>query len=196
MNYLRNIFGTTPIDPDEMDSLIPTHIINQNELNEWEQTNITSAQLWINNKKLKPNDILNEIFVKKLHTKMFDKTWKWAGKFRKSNKNIGVDWHTIPIQLRQLLNDVSYQAKYDTYHIDEIAARFHHRLVFIHPFVNGNGRFSRLITDSFLLSHEQKTFSWGMASLKEEDALRKQYINALKAADKHDYSLLLKFIRT
>lgn len=196
MTILRDIFGTTPIDPNEMDDLIPTHITTQAELNEWEQTNITDAQLWLNNRQFKLDEVLSQVFIKKLHQKMFDNTWRWAGKFRKTNKNIGVDWYAIPVQLKQLFEDVAFQVLHNAYSLDEVAARFHHRLVFVHPFVNGNGRLSRLMTDSFLLSNKQKIFSWGMTNLTNENSLRKQYITALKTADKQDYSLLIDFVRT
>jgi Fic-DOC domain mobile mystery protein B len=196
MTRLRNIFGITPINPDEMEGLIPTHIINQHELNEWEQANIVEAQLWLNNRKLKTDDILCHDFIKKLHQKMFSKTWRWAGEFRNTDKNIGIDWREIPVQLKNLLDDVKFQVAHKSYVIDEAAVRFHHRLAFIHPFFNGNGRLSRLITDLFLISQRQKEFSWGKLNIEDEENIREKYILALKAGDKHDYSLLLKFVRT
>jgi Fic-DOC domain mobile mystery protein B len=196
MTVIRGVFGITPIDPDEIDGLIPTHIVTQAELNEWEQANIVDAQLWLNNKQPKPDEILDQLFIKRLHKKMFGKTWSWAGKFRRTDKNIGVNWYNISTQLKQLFEDVDFQLLHKSYTVDEVAVRLHHRLVFIHPFVNGNGRLSRLITDIFLLSHKQKVFSWGMIKTRDKDSIRKQYITALKAADKHDYSLLLEFVRT
>lgn len=196
MPILRNILGTTPIDPNEAEELIPIHITTQAELNEWEQTNIIDAQLWLSNKQPKSSEILDQNFMRKLHKKMFGKTWNWAGKFRKTDKNIGIIWHTIPVQLKHLLEDVNFQILHKTYVLDEIATRFHHRLVFIHPFINGNGRWSRLITDTFLLSHKQKPFSWGKINFKNTDDARKQYIAALKLADKRDYSLLFDFMRS
>lgn len=195
MTILRPIFGATPIDPNEMDGLIPIHITTQNELNEWEQANIVDAQVWLNNKKLESNEILNATFIKNLHKKMFGKTWRWAGQLRKTDKNIGYHWHAIPMQLKQLFDDVNFQFLYKAYLVDEIAARLHHRLVFIHPFANGNGRLSRFVTDLFLLSHEQNVFTWGKVKFKDGDEVRKKYISALKAADKHDYTLLLDFVR-
>lgn len=196
MTFLRDIFGATPIDPNEIDGLIPEHITTQEELNEWEQANIVEAQLWLNNKQLITEEVLGQVFIKKLHQKMFGKTWRWAGKFRKTDKNIGCDWYTIPVSLEQLFDDVNFQLLHNTYVVDEIAVRFHHRLVAIHPFANGNGRLSRFITDLFLVSCKQKMFSWGMVSSEDEASIRKRYIRALKAADAHDYSLLLGFVKT
>lgn len=184
--------GATLIDPNEMDELIPMHITTQAELNEWEQANIVEAKLWLSNKKFTADKILNQLFIKKLHQKMFIKTWSWAGKFRKTDKNIGCDWLLIPIQLKQLFDDIEFQLLHRTYTIDEIAARFHHRLVSIHPFVNGNGRFSRLATDLLLSSQEQKIFSWG----EKEKSARDKYLQALRAADARNYLPLLNFVRT
>jgi len=197
MTLLRNIFGATPIDQDEVDGLIPAHITTQEELNEWEQANMMEAQVWLNSKRLiTTEEVLGQVFIKKLHQKMFGKTWRWAGKFLKTDKNIGCDWRTIPVRLKQLFDDVNFQLLHNTYVTDEIAVRFHHRLVAIHPFANGNGRLSRLITDLFLISCKQKTFSWGIASSKDKESIRKQYIRALQAADMHDYLPLLGFVKT
>jgi Fic-DOC domain mobile mystery protein B len=196
MTFLKNTFGVTPVDLDEIDGLIPEHITIQSELNEWEQANIVDAQLWLNNKRLLSKEILNQNFIKKLHQKMFGRTWRWAGKFRTTDKNIGCDWRVIPVHLKQLFDDVNFQLSHNTYTIDEITIRFHHRLVSIHPFVNGNGRLSRLVTDLLLISCNGKIFSWGMGGLNDEESVRKHYICALKAADRHDYSLLLDFVRT
>lgn len=192
--FIKSAVGTTPVDPDEMEGLMPLHITTQEELNEWEQSNIVDAQLWLSSRHLTARQMLTLNFIKKLHKEMFNRTWRWAGVFRKTNKNIGVDWHTISVQLHQLFDDVNFQLENESYLIDEIAVRFHHRLVFIHPFANGNGRFSRLITDMFLLANGREKFSWGGASISG-DKIRVMYIKALRAADIYDYRLLLEFVR-
>lgn len=188
--------GATPLDPDEAAGLIPMHITTQSQLNEWEQMNILEAEKWIGGKHFELANILNSEFIKKLHLRMFNNTWRWAGEFRKSNKNIGVDWPTIAIELRLLVDDVEYQLSNSTYADDELATRFHHRLVAVHPFANGNGRHARMMTDILLLSLGQKRFSWGgVDSLVKPSVIRKNYITALRAADRKDYSLLLAFVR-
>lgn len=195
MNPLdNNIISAIFIDPNEIEGLIPQHITTQAELNEWEQANIIQAKLWFGNKQFKPEQILDQSFLKKLHQKMFGKTWQWAGKFRKTDKNIGCDWHEVPIRLKQLFDDVNFQLTHTTYPIDEIAVRFHHRLVYVHPFANGNGRLSRFITDLLLLACKQKMFSWGGANNRAD--IREQYIKALRAADKYDYLPLMQFVRS
>lgn len=138
--------GATPINQDEVCNLIPSGILTQNDLNIFEQKNIKDAKDWLcttRNKKL----CLSDELVRKIHNKMFDKTWKWAGQYRKHNMNIGCDWQRIPQDIMYLCNDSKYQLGNNIYELDEITIRFSHRLVFIHPFVNGNGRLSRLIAD-------------------------------------------------
>jgi len=188
-------YGSTPLDLNEIEELIPIHISTQAELNRWEQANILEVEEWLNKHKFNNKDILEFDFIKEMHFKMFNKTWKWAGKFRKTNKNIGSDWPLIAIHLKQLLDDVHYQLSHKTYIVDEIAARFHHRLVSIHLFPNGNGRHSRLMTDLLLRAENVERFSWGQNSLNEIVLSRRNYIEALRKADQHHYQLLLDFVR-
>lgn len=197
MTHFVYPFGATPLDSNESEGLIPKHIMTQVELNEWEQANILAAESWLSKHVLTFQEIITLTFVQKLHHQMFNQTWKWAGQFRRTNKNIGIDWFMITENLKKLLDDVQYHVNCRIYEIDEIAARFHHQLVSIHLFPNGNGRHARLITDVFLLSLQQARFSWGQKSIKalyEPTVVRKKYINALKAADQGDYQLLLKFV--
>jgi Fic-DOC domain mobile mystery protein B len=186
--------GATPLDPDEASGLIPQHIRTQQELNEWEQDNILNASRWA--LRARPTDVLTEAFVRDLHRRMFDRTWKWAGDFRRSDKNIGVHWLRISVELRVLLDDTRYWFDNGTYPLDEVAARFHHRLVSIHPFANGNGRHSRLITDVLLTRHGGSLFTWGSGDLFASGNTRTRYIASLRAADGGDYSALLAFIRS
>ncbi|MDX1900712.1 MAG: mobile mystery protein B [Gammaproteobacteria bacterium] len=191
-------FDATPLDSNESEGLIPKHIVTLSQLNEWEQANILEAELWLSKHHYHFSEITTIDFVQKLHQKMFNQTWKWAGQFRRTNKNIGDDWSIISENLKKLLDDVQYQVNHFVYHADEIATRFHHRLVAIHIFPNGNGRHARIITDVLLLSLGQSRFSWGQKSISdlyEPTLVRKQYINALKAADQHDYQPLFDFIR-
>lgn len=188
--------GATPLDPNEIEGLIPQHITLQIELNEYEQSNILKVENWISEKKFSIPDILSESFITKLHKKMFDDTWHWAGKFRKTEKNIGVDPVSIPIELKNLVDDVDFQVKNLTYTCDEISARFHHRLVAIHPFANGNGRHARLMSDILLKALDRPFFSWGAVTSLSQTEFRKKYIFALRSADKYDYEPLLEFVRS
>ena len=144
--------GATPIDPDEAEGLLLTHITTRGELDRWEQDNIVDAITWTN--RAKPIDILNEQFIKELHRRMFSNVWKWAGRFRQSDKNIGGPWHQVPTSLRHLCDDTRLWTEERAEPDDMIAVRFHHRLVSIHPFPNGNGRHARLMTDLLRVPHD------------------------------------------
>lgn len=190
-------YGATKLEPDEIEGVIPQHITTHAQLNEWEQENILAAENWYTNRKLSYNKVLEISFINDIHLKMFNKTWRWAGKYRKSEKSIGIDPVYIPTRLSQLLEDVKYQIEYQSYLLDEIVARFHHRLVSIHPYSNGNGRHARFAADLLLISKQQLRFNWG-SQLKNEmtdKEIRKKYINTLRSADKHDYQPLLNFVR-
>ncbi|OGX27360.1 MAG: cell filamentation protein Fic [Omnitrophica WOR_2 bacterium RIFCSPHIGHO2_01_FULL_48_9] len=194
MNNFEYPSGATPLDPNEMEGLKLGHITAREELNRFEQDNINETLQWLANRR--KSDILTEKFVKTLHQKMFGKVWKWAGSFRKSGKNIGVDWPQISTQLHTLLQDVRYWIEHKTYSEDEIAVRFHHRLVWVHLFANGNGRHARLMTNILLEEVlKQKPFTWNVTNINIEDKVRDSYLKALRQADNHDYSMLLDFVR-
>lgn len=183
--------GATPLTPDETEGLIPRHISRQAQLNEWEQANILHGMRWaFRQRKL---EILSEDFLRELHRKMFGETWEWAGTFRQSDKNIGVDWRYIPVRLRTLLDDVRTQMEFESYPANEIAVRFHHRLVQIHLFPNGNGRHARLAADFLNRKLAGSPLSWASNDLTAADENRRRYIAALRAADARDYRELLEF---
>ena len=187
--------GQTPLNPDETAGLIPRHIETMGALNDWEQENILLATKWLRRAKI--SEVLSEDFCRDLHRRMFDKTWKWAGTFRKSDKNIGCDWTLIAVKLNQLLGNAKYWVDNQTFPPDELAARFHHALVWIHPFPNGNGRHSRMMADALLKQLGQKAFSWGgSGNLVSASEVRARYLAALRAADKGDFSELLAFVRS
>ncbi len=185
--------GATPIEPEEIADLIPTHITTHEQLNAWEQKNIIAAEKWGREKK----DIISVHFIQQLHKQMFNETWKWAGIFRHYGKNIGVDWPIIPVELKKLCDDVNYQLENKSFSDDEIAVRLHHRLVWIHAFPNGNGRHARLMADLLIMQLGHPRFSWGInQDLYKATPIRKQYIDALKLADQGDYSKLVTFARS
>lgn len=185
--------NATPLMPDEMRGLIPAYIAYRSELNEAEQENIVRAQDWALARKRDP---LSEKFLRELHRRMLGEVWKWAGKFRTSERNLGIPFYEIPMALRQLLDDTQAWVGYETYPPDEIAVRFHHRLVQIHPFPNGNGRHARLAADLLVMRLGRDRFSWGMQSLRDASATRQRYIAALKTADHFDIGPLLGFARS
>ncbi|MEI9886403.1 MAG: mobile mystery protein B [Rhizomicrobium sp.] len=185
--------AATPLAPAERDGLIPTHVTLRSELNELEQRNILEADRWVFGRKRK---VLDEAFLRGLHRRMFKSVWRWAGAYRVSERNLGVASYRIETELHQVLADVRYWIDHATYPPDEIAVRFHHRLVFIHPFPNGNGRWSRLAADLLVVQLGGHRFTWGRAALQTAGAVRKSYIDALRAADAHDPAPLVAFARS
>ncbi len=184
--------GATPLSEDEKDQLIPGHIVNREQLNEWEQRNILEAEQWAFSQRR--TRILSADFVRALHRRMFDRTWKWAGSFRTTDKNIGVPAHQIPTALRNGLDDAEYWLENEIFPIPETAVRLHHRLVSVHPFPDGHGRHARLAADVLLFNLNQLRLDWGGTGLVSSGPKREEYITALKAADAGDFNPLLQFL--
>jgi len=185
--------GATPIDLDSGDDLIPP-LTTQEQLNQFEQTNITLALEWATKSRKLKSTLLTVNGLVDLHRKMFDQTWGWAGKFRRKDLNIGAAWAQVPEQTKSVCDDVSYWDVNNIFSRVEIAVRFHHRLVLVHPFLNGNGRHSRLAADLFLHYRKQKRLSWGgRISLAESSPDRNEYILALREADRGEYERLIRF---
>lgn len=188
------IDGTTPLDPDEVEDLIPDHIETRAELNEWEQANIAKAVAWLADRRTREHGLSLE-FLRDLHRRMFDTTWRWAGQYRTTAKTIGIPAVHIPDSLKNLVEDTQSWIAHATYPIDEIGARFHQRLAWIHPFPNGNGRHARLMTDVLLQKLGGAPFTWGSANLNLIGTARADYISALRRADQGDYTPLIEFAR-
>lgn len=187
--------GNTPLDADETEGLIPRHVTTQAELNQVEQANILQVHAWAVGRA--HPELLTDAFLKQLHKKMFGDVWRWAGTYRKSLKNLGVEPALISGEVRKLCEDTRYWIENKIYPWDEIAVRFHHRLVVIHPFPNGNGRHARFSTDLLLTSHGQKPFTWGTAGSDLGSGMdRDRYLTALRSADRHDFKPLLEFVRS
>ena len=185
--------GGTELTEEEREGLIPSYITLRSELNEAEQANILEAEEWAFARK---RDLLEEKFLNNMHSRMYGNVWRWAGRYRTSGKNIGIDAYRIPTELRQLLDDCRYWIENGTYEPDEIAVRFHHRIVSVHCYPNGNGRHARLAADLLLKSMGQERFSWGRENLVDVGETRERYIAALQAADEHDIGPLLEFVRS
>lgn len=183
--------NSTPLTTEEKDGLKLKWITLRSELNEAEARNIAQAQIWLNSNKKK--DIFSDSFLRNLHKKMFGDVWKWAGAYRTTERNIGVAPYQIPIKLMQLFDDIKFWIENETYSNREIAVRFHHKLVQIHPFPNGNGRVSRLMADLVFEKLEGKKLYWGNTNLVNVSEIRNNYIMALRKADVGDYEDLLKF---
>jgi len=199
--------GATPLDPDTLAGLIPD-LATQEELNAFEQQNIALAVRWALRSRTLRRELLTAHGLRLLtahglrllHQRMFDQTWRWAGRFRTVGTNIGVDWPQIPVQVASLCADIAYQIAEGVGEPDEQALHLHHRLAFIHPFPNGNGRHARLAADLLARQLGRPLFSWGASlgatSLVEETPARQTYLAALRAADRGDIEPLLRFARS
>ena len=194
---LEYIKGQTPIDEEEKEGLKIKTISTRGELDEFEQSNIEEAVEWSMKNKFPSNHILTVNFIKEVHKKMFSEVWNWAGEFRKSDKNVGVDKHQIYSHLISLLDDCKYWIRNKTYSEDEIAIRFKYRIVKIHPFPNGNGRHSRLCAD-ILISHifDKPVFTWGGENLTEHNENREKYLEAIYKAGEEIMEPLITFARS
>lgn len=185
--------ANTPLTAEEREQLIPSYITLRHELNEAEQVNIGDALRWAYARK---RDVLDQGFLSELHKRMFGDVWRWAGQYRTTARNIGVDAYRIAMDVRQAIDDARFWVENTTYPPDEIAVRFSHRIVAIHPFPNGNGRFSRLVGDLLARQLGQPAFSWGRTNLVDAGETRARYVEALRAADNHDIEPLLLFARS
>ena len=188
--------GATPLDPDEAAGLVPSHITTQADLNAWEQANILQAVRWV--ARQKKRDLLTEGFVRDLHRRMFDQTWKWAGTFRQSNKNIGVDWTQVAVKLRNLLDNTRFQIDHKVFEPDELVVRLHHQLVWVYAFPNGNGRHARLMADVLAQQLGRPRMTWGGADVElvSMGTVRDRYLKALREADQGQWSALIAFARS
>ena len=186
----------TPLEPEELEGLLQTWITHRSDLNEAEQENIVKGAAWARSRRQRNADILNDGFARSLHRRMFGDVWQWAGTFRQTERNIGIEAHRIPNDIGMMFDDVRYWVDHETFPPDEIAVRLHHRLVAIHPFPNGNGRHARLMADLLIERLGGQSFTWGGGSLHDIGELRRQYIDALRAADNHDIDPLIAFARS
>jgi len=188
--------GATPLTPDELLGLKAKHITNRGELNELEGANIIEGLTWLE-RRPKSFDVLTDDAPREVHKHLFGKIWGWAGAYRLSEKNIGVPAWQISTEMRTCLDDARYWRENNTYDPLEATARLHHKLVWVHPFANGNGRWARIMADTYLVSLDQDIFlNWSdSGTLIAESDHRARYIAALRAADGHDFERLIEFVR-
>jgi len=194
---LEYVDGQTPLDEDEKECLLIKAITTRGELDEFEQQNIEQAVQWTLMRSFKQIEIFTEPFIKEVHKKMYGDVWTWAGEFRKTNKNTGMDKWQVSVELKTLLDDTIFWITKKLYEPDEIAVRFKHRLVSIHCFPNGNGRHSRLMADIIIEKiFKQPVFTWGAGDIVHIGEMRKKYLVGIKTADKGDYKPLIIFARS
>ena len=168
---------------------------SRGELNAFERENILEARAWaLSPRTLRRRDLLTEEFMRDLHRRMLGRVWRWAGRFRTTERSMGRPVHALAMDVRSLLDDARYWQENATYPLIEGAVRFHHRLVAIHPWVNGNGRHSRLMADILVSAHGGTPLSWGRgADPVPPNDVRARYLAALQAADAGDLAPLVEF---
>ena len=188
---------STPLDPDEAVGLRLSYISTRVELNEAEALNVEAGLRWAGRGRTL-EDVLRPSFLCELHRRMFGEVWSWAGTYRRTEKNLGIEWWRVPVAVDDLLEDATAWTAHRTsgWSRDEIGARFHHRLVAIHPFPNGNGRLSRAAADLLMEAQGADRFTGGRRGLVDAGATRTSYIAALRAADGHDLGPLIDFVRS
>lgn len=189
--------GATPLSPDDLLGLKLPHVQTRAQLNEIEAANILQGQNWVSSLKvLTLDDIFSRDFVIALHKNLFGDIWQWAGTFRLRELNIGVEPKNIPIDLHNFLEDAKCWLEFKHFSDLELSARIQHKLVQIHPFVNGNGRHARIFTDIvrvFLLN--KKPLRWAKAKLEDMTTERAAYIAGLRKADGGDFSEMVDYLK-
>jgi Fic-DOC domain mobile mystery protein B len=197
MHYLGGAAdGQTPLDPDEAAQILRPAVTTLRELDLVEQENIAQATMWALGRKRQPQAVLDEPFLRRLHKRMFGDVWRWAGTYRQTPRNIGVEPWLIAQELGGLIGDTRYWVEHDTYELVELTVRFHHRLVAIHAFPNGNGRHARLAADILAVSLGRTPLGWGRGLAFGPADLRAIYIAALQAADQGELTDLIAFARS
>jgi len=185
--------GHTALSEEDREELIPSYIATRDQLLGAEQTNIAEALL---RRAPALNQILDDKYLRDLHQAMFGNVWKWAGKYRRRETNIGIEPNEIPVAVRTLVDDANGWIEHRVYEADELFVRFHHGLVAIHPFVNGNGRHGRIAADYLALALSRERFTWGAGLKVGTDELRARYIRALQRADGGEMAYLVAFARS
>lgn len=183
--------GSTNLSKDELAGLKLKHITTMRQLDEAEGLNILEGLKHL--AAYQGKDFFTITFAVKLHLKLFEYVWNWAGKFRTTEKNIGIAPEKVQTELYKLFENTKFQIENNSYPANEIGARFHHRLVQIHPFANGNGRWARIYTEFIY-----KKMNWGAPNWHPElspEQRRGQYIAALRQADEKKYEALIDFMK-
>ncbi len=185
--------GHTELSEEDRLGLIPTYIATRGELFDAEQRSIAQALL---RRPPSATALLDDTYLRRLHQAMFDQVWIWAGRYRIRETNIRIAPEQISSEIRNLVEDTKTWVEYSTYEQDELAVRFHHRLVAIHAFPNGNGRHGRIAADYLVTSLNGEPFTWGSRLDTDTDTLRGAYLQALRRADGSNIEELLTFART
>lgn len=186
--------GATPID--DASGLLAENVFAYSALNAVESENILRAvNVHLSSRKRRESPWLTEEYVRRVHRDMFDSVWDWAGRYRDGELNIGVPASRVRDEVGKLCQDVAYwdEQKENQIPLLERSARLHHRLAWIHPFKNGNGRHARLMGDIYLQVNGHKLPMWPSAAMGGAGEPRSAYLGALKRADAGDFGPLVEY---
>jgi Fic-DOC domain mobile mystery protein B len=186
----------TPLDPGLRRDLIQTWVTTRADLNEAEQENIVKGFAWARGRRSGADATLKESFSKNLHKQMFGEVWKWAGRYRQNEINLGIAPHMVAAEMPVMFDNARYWIDNKTFPPDEIAVRLHHRLTQIHGFPNGNGRHARMMADLLIEKLGGEPFTWGSGGIRDAGTLRDTYVQALRAADNYNIAPILAFSRS
>jgi Fic-DOC domain mobile mystery protein B len=194
-NFFPHADGSTPLTPEESEGLRLSWVLTRQDLDTAEQASILKALTRAKWQRITVEGLLDDLVLRALHRDMFGTVWTWAGRYRSSERNIGVAPEQVSTGVRDLVADAALWLAADSpYELHEAAVRFHHRLVAIHPFANGNGRHARAATDLILRASGAPPFTWGARDMRDIAAVRSDYIAALRAADAGDITALMRFV--
>ena len=181
------VYGSTPIDPDHFEFLLPEHsgLTTLSELYEVEAFNIAEADVWLGEQDVDLAELLSQAFLRELHRRMFFDVWTWAGMLRSRETNLGVDPHQISVQWELLLGNMLWQLNESSVPALEVGVRLHHDMLKIHCFTNGNGRHARLATNKLaeIAGLGVGVYTWGQRGGGSADDARARYVDALRHAD-------------
>lgn len=184
-----DIPGQTPLD--DLSGLRVKGVRTTAQLNAAEAENIRKATVkYLMVRPSRRSARFEVAWLCKLHREMFGDVWDWAGKFRKRETNIGAPPAVTEQRLHNLLEDLKAW-EMSGMPLLEQAVRLHHVAVLIHPFPNGNGRWSRMVGNIWLRLHGAEPVIWPEATIGAASAVRGEYLQAVRAADKGDYTALL-----
>ncbi len=192
--------ANTPWADHALIGLIPSWVSTRGDLNDVEALNVNDGYQWLRSTEPTIDQMLTAEFVRELHGRMFGDVWTWAGTYRRTETNLGVDWWEIAMRVTQLVDDLRYRAEHtpteNSENIDLTCIEYHHRMVTIHPFPNGNGRHSRAFCDALVSALGRPQFTWGRLSIVSDRATRRAYIESLQSADDGDLTDLCLFARS
>ena len=184
-------YGETPIPGDELAALVP-HVIDtlaapitRADIYDLESAvlqDVTETQLAAAlDGSLTLDDLLNDYFLRDLHTQLYGDIWMWAGRWRQYEVNIGVAPEHIAVELRSAMGNIGYRwERAADWTPRELGVAVHAEAVRVHPFTDGNGRTTRLLADLVFIAAQDPAelqYDWNID--------KRGYIEHLREFDRH-----------